>query len=161
VESWRINKTAASETKTRTGIGGSVKPGEKTAGERPTIGSASTGGLLRLRERGPRWRRLELVGIGSARKRDSRVGGLFDAGKRGAVDARELCGPCGNLAGSPTQYEAKSTSQYRYYRTRWGIAREPGLRVGRIDVVRTRLYSVFKNIFGETVVYSLMTTRLA
>src|SRR5882672_8868644 len=156
VESVEINKTLQAN-QDADGIGGSVNLVTKTAGERPTISFSGAGGLTPIA--GTR-HAVEATGtlgqrFGAQKRFGALIGGSYDWNGRGIDDIEPVPDQAVNLPGSPTQYEAIDIREYRYYRTRWGIA-------GSLDWKPTDgstlylhgLYSDFKN-YGERWVYSL------
>src|SRR5882762_4508564 len=156
VESVEINKTLQAN-QDADGIGGSVNLVTKTAGERPTIAFSGTGGLTPIA--GTR-HAVEATGtlgqrFGAQKRFGALVGGSYDWNGRGIDDLEPVPDQAVNLPVSPTQFEAIDIREYRYYRSRWGIA-------GSLDYKPTdgsTLYvhgmdTNFKN-FGERWVYSL------
>src|SRR5882724_9168610 len=156
VESVEINKTLQANMDSD-GIGGSVNLVTKTASERPTIAFSATGGLTPIA--GTR-RAVEATGtlgqrFGSQKRFGALVGGSYDWNGRGIDDLEPVPDQAMNLPGSPTQYEAIDIREYRYYRTRWGIAGSLDYKPSDGSTLYVHgLYSDFKN-FGERWVYSL------
>src|SRR5256885_1274313 len=156
VESVEINKTLQAN-QDADGIGGSVNLVTKTAGERPTIAFSGTGGLTPIA--GTR-HAVEATGtlgqrFGSQKRFGALVGGSYDWNGRGIDDLEPVPDQAMNLPGSPTQYEAIDIREYRYYRTRWGIAGSLDYKPSDVSTVNGHgLDSAFKN-FGERWVYSL------
>src|SRR2546423_7809280 len=156
VESVEINKTLQAN-QVADGIGGSVNLVTKAAGERPTIAFSGTGGLTPIA--GTR-HAVEATGtlgqrFGSQKRFGALVGGSYDWNGRGIDDLEPVPDQAMNLPGSPTQYEAIDIREYRYYRTRWGIAGSLDYKPSDGSTLYVHgVYSDFKN-FGERWVYSL------
>jgi len=156
VESVEINKTLQAN-QDADGIGGSVNLVTKTAGERPTIAFSGTGGLTPIA--GTR-HAVEATGtlgkrFGSQKRFGALVGGSYDWNGRGIDDIEPVPDQAVNLPGSPTQFEAIDIREYRYYRTRWGIAGSLDYKPSDGSTLYVHgLYSDFKN-YGERWVYSL------
>src|SRR5260221_599338 len=129
----------------------------ETAGERPTIAFSGTGGLTPIA--GTR-RAVEATGtlgqrFGSQKRFGALIGGSYDWNGRGIDDLEPVPDQAMNLPGSPTQYEAIDIREYRYYRTRWGIAGSLDYKPSDGSTLYVHgLYSDFKN-YGERWVYSL------
>src|SRR5258707_2980765 len=156
VELVEINKTLQAN-QDADGIGGSVNLVTKTAGEGPTIAFSGTGGLTPIA--GTR-HAVEATGtlgqrFGSQKRFGALVGGSYDWNGRGIDDLEPVPDQAVNLPGSPTQYEAIDIREYRYYRTRWGIAGSLDYKPSDGSTLYVHgLYSDFKN-YGERWVYSL------
>lgn len=156
VESVEINKTLQAN-QDADGIGGSVNLVTKTAGERPTISFSGTGGLTPIV--GTR-HAVEATGtlgqrFGALKRFGALVGGSYDWNGRGIDDLEPVPDQAVNLPGSPTQYEAIDIREYRYYRTRWGLAGSLDFKPSDGSTLYIHgLYSDFKN-YGERWVYSL------
>jgi len=60
--------------------------------------------------------------FGSQKRFGALIGGSYDWNGRGIDDLEPVPDQAVNMPGSPTQYEAIDIREYRYYRTRWGMA---------------------------------------
>ena len=156
VESVEINKTLQAN-QDADGIGGSVNLVTKTAGERPTVSFSGNGGYTPIVGGRPV---VESTGtIGQRFGHDQRwgvlIGGSYDWNGRGIDDIEPVPDQAVSLPGSPTYYEAADIREYRYYRSRWGIAGSADYKLGEgSNIYLHGLYSDFKN-FGDRWVYSI------
>jgi TonB-dependent receptor len=157
VESVEINKTLQANMD-GDGIGGSVNLVTKTASERPTISLSGVGGYMPiLGGRG----QVETTGtlgqrFGAQKRFGVLVGGSYDWTGRG-IDDIEPVSDVATLPGGSTQqyYESIDVREYRYYRSRWGLAGSADYKLGEGSNLYVRgLYSDFKN-YGDRWVYSL------
>jgi TonB-dependent receptor len=157
VESVEINKTLQANMD-GDGIGGSINLVTKTAGERPTLALSGMGGYMPIEGGRPQY---ESTGtIGQRFGRDKRfgilVGGSYDWSGRG-IDDLEPVSDLATLPGGSTALwkDAIDIREYRYYRTRWGIAGGADYKLGEGSNLYARLlYSDFQN-YGDRWVYSL------
>src|SRR5438270_1394468 len=123
VEAVEINKTLQANMD-GDGIGGSVNLVTKTAGERPTIALSGMGGYTPIvNGRGL----VETTGtIGKRFGTEKRFGALlgfsYDWNGRGIDDIEPVPDVATNLAGSPRWFESIDQREYRYYRSRGGLA---------------------------------------
>jgi TonB-dependent receptor len=157
VESVEINKTLQANMDAD-GIGGSINLVTKTAGERPTLSLSGMGGYMPiLGGRG----QVETTGsvgqrFGHEKRFGILVGGSYDWTGRG-IDDIEPVSDVATLPGGATQLwkDSIDVREYRYYRSRWGIAASTDYKLGEgSDLYARLLYSNFKN-YGDRWVYSL------
>src|SRR5436190_4868508 len=156
VESVEINKTLQAN-QDADGIGGSVNLVTKTAGERPTISFSGMGGYTPIVGGRPA---VESSGeLGQRFGKDKRwgvlIGGSYDWNGRGIDDIEPVPDQATNLPGQPSYYEAIDIREYRYSRSRWGLAGSADYKLAEgSNFYLHGLYSDFKN-FGDRWVYSL------
>ena len=157
VESVEINKTLQANMD-GDGIGGSINLVTKTAGERPTIalsgGSGYTpilGGRSLVETTGTVGQR-----FGTEKRFGILVGGSYDWNGRGIDDIEPVSDVATFANGSTALWkDAIDIREYRYYRSRWGIAGSADYRIAEGSNIYMRyLYSNFKN-YGDRWVYSL------
>jgi TonB-dependent receptor len=157
VESVEINKTLQANMDAD-GIGGSINLVTKTASERPTLSLSGMGGYMPiLGGRG----QVETTGsvgqrFGHEKRFGILVGGSYDWTGRG-IDDIEPVSDVATLPGGATQLwkDSIDVREYRYYRSRWGIAGSSDYKLGEgSDLYARLLYSNFKN-YGDRWVYSL------
>jgi TonB-dependent receptor len=168
VDSVEINKTL-SANQDGDAIGGSVNLVTKTAGEKPTLYLNGMSGYTPILGGRPLYEIDGTTGkrFGATRKLGVLIGGSYDWNGRGiddlepAVQASQCdsagCdGPqqaAGNAPYYPT-YQTLDTREYRYYRTRYGLAGSVDYKLSDISGLFARfLYSHFDN-FGDRWVYS-------
>ncbi len=156
VESVEINKTLQANMD-GDGIGGSMNLVTKTAGERPTVALSGMSGYTPIL--GGR-SLVETTGTIGQRFGDSKrfgllVGGSYDWNGRGIDDIEPVSDIATALPGQPRFIDAMDVREYRYYRTRWGLAGSSDYKLGNDSNVYARfLYSDFQN-YGDRWVYSL------
>src|SRR5690242_8655018 len=157
VESVEINKTLQANMDAD-GIGGSINLVTKTAGERPTFNFSGMGGYTPiLNGRGL----IETTGtvgqrFGASKRFGVLIGGSYDWNGRG-IDDVEPVPDIATLPGGTTAryFEAADIREYRYYRSRWGLAGSADYKPSDGSTVYVRgLYSDFHN-YGDRWVYSL------
>lgn len=157
VESVEINKTLQANMDAD-GIGGSVNLVTKTAGERPTINVSGMGGYTPIiGGRGL----VETTGtIGQRFGRDKRfgalIGGSYDWNGRGINDQEPSPDAFNNnnAPGIPF-YDNTDLRNYRYYRTRWGLAGSVDYKLAEGSSLYVHgFYSDFKN-YGDRWVYNI------
>src|SRR5204863_406937 len=124
VESVEINKTLQANMDPD-GIGGSVNLVTKTAGERPTVNISGMGGYTPiLGGRGL----IETAGtvgqrFGASKRFGVLIGGSYDWNGRGIDDIEPVPDLATLSGGTQARYfEAIDVREYRYYRSRWGLA---------------------------------------
>jgi TonB-dependent receptor len=154
VESVEINKTLQAN-QDADGIGGSVNLVTKTAGERPTIQLSGMGGYTPIvNGRGS----VETTGtIGQRFGREKRLGALlgfsYDWNGRGIDDIEPV--PDINTVNGQRWFDSIDQREYRYYRTRWGLAGSTDYKLAEGSNIYLRgFYSDFKN-YGDRWVYTL------
>jgi TonB-dependent receptor len=157
VESVEINKTLQANMDAE-GIGGSVNLVTKTATERPTIALSGMGGYMPILGGRSQVESTGTIGqrFGSSKKFGILVGGSYDWTGRG-IDDVEPVSDLATLPGGGTAVwkDAIDIREYRYYRSRWGVAGSTDYSLGQgSDVYARFLYSNFKN-YGDRWVYSL------
>ena len=157
VESVEINKTLQANMDAD-GIGGSVNLVTKTATERPTISVSGMGGYMPILGGRSQVESTGTIGqrFGTSKKFGILVGGSYDWTGRG-IDDIEPVSDVATLPGGGTAVwkDAIDIREYRYYRSRWGVAGSTDYSLGQgSDVYARFLYSNFKN-YGDRWVYSL------
>jgi TonB-dependent receptor len=152
VESVEINKTL-SANQDGDAIGGSVNLVTKTAGEEPTISMYGEGGYTPIFN----GRHVSDYGITLGKRflKDKRLGVLggftYDYNGRG-IDDIEPSPTSDSLA---PHYDGMDLREYRYDRTRWGVAGGLDYKLNEGSGIYARaFYSDFKD-FGDKWVYSL------
>src|SRR2546429_7003332 len=157
VESVEINKPLQANMDAD-GIGGSVNLVTKTAGEHPTVNISGMGGYTPiLGGRGL----IETAGtvgqrFGASKRFGVLLGGSYDWNGRRIYDIE----PGPDLAtlsrGTPARYfEAIDVREYRYYRSRWGLAGSVDFKPSDGSTIYIRgLYYDFHN-YGDVWGYSL------
>src|SRR6266436_2203048 len=157
VESVEINKTLQANMDPD-GIGGSVNLVTKTAGERPTINISGMGGYTPIvngrglvETAGTVWQR-----FGANKRFGALIGGNYDWNGRGIDDLEPVPDIAKFTDGSTARYfESIDVREYRYYRSRWGLAGSVDYKPSDGSTIYVRgLYSDFKNN-GDRWVYSL------
>src|SRR5215813_81025 len=157
VESVEINKTLQANMD-GDGIGGSVNLVTKTASERPTIALSGMGGYMPILGGRSSVESTGTIGqrFGTSKKFGILVGGSYDWTGRG-IDDIEPVSDLATLPGGGTAVwkDAIDVREYRYYRSRWGVAGSTDYSLGQgSDLYARFLYSNFKN-YGDRWVYSL------
>jgi TonB-dependent receptor len=157
VESVEINKTLQANMDAD-GIGGSVNLVTKTAGERPTINVSGMGGYTPIINGRGLVETAATVGqrFGPNKRFGALIGGTFDWNGRGIDDLEPVPDiatfPGGNTA---RYFESIDVREYRYYRSRGGLAGSVGYKPSDGSTIYIRgLYSDFHN-YGDRWVYSL------
>src|SRR5438552_8596055 len=157
VESVEINKTLQANMDPD-GIGGSVNLVTKTAGERPTVSLSGMGGYTPIvNGRGL----IETAGTvgqrcGAHNRFGALIGGTYDWNGRGIDDVEPVPDIAKFTDGSTARYfEAADIREYRYYRSRRGLAGSADYKPSDGSTLYIRgLYSDFHN-YGDRWVYSL------
>jgi TonB-dependent receptor len=157
VESVEINKTLQANMDPD-GIGGSVNLVTKTAGERPTINVSGMGGYTPIVNGRGLVETAGTVGqrFGPNKRFGALIGGTYDWNGRG-IDDLEPVPDIATLPGGTTAryFEAIDVREYRYYRSRWGLAGSVDYKPSDGSTIYVRgLYSDFHN-YGDRWVYSL------
>lgn len=158
VESVEINKTLQANMD-GDGIGGSVNLVTKTAGERPTVNLSGMGGYTPIIHGRGLVETTATVGqrFGRDKRFGALIGGSYDWNGRGINDQEPspdaFIGP-NNTPGAPF-YDNTDLRNYRYYRTRWGLAGSMDYRLAEGSSLYIRgFYSDFKN-YGDRWVYHI------
>jgi TonB-dependent receptor len=157
VESVEINKTLQANMD-GDGIGGSVNLVTKTAGERPTMNFSGMGGYTPILGGRGLVETTGTVGqrFGANKKLGVLIGGSYDWNGRGIDDIE----PVPDIAnfGLPTQqrwFDQTDVREYRYYRSRWGLAGSADYKIGDGSNIYMRgLYSDFHN-YGDRWLYTI------
>jgi TonB-dependent receptor len=157
VESVEINKTLQANMD-GDGIGGSINLVTKTAGERPTVALSGMGGYMPILGGRGQVESTGTVGqrFGHDKKFGVLIGGSYDWSGRGIDDIE----PVSDVATFPDGSSALwkdfiDVREYRYYRTRWGLAGSADYKLGEGSNIYARgIYSDFQN-YGDRWVYSL------
>jgi hypothetical protein len=157
VESVEINKTLQANMDPD-GIGGSVNLVTKTAKERPTVALFGIGGYSPILQGRENYQTTATVGkrFGSREKLGVLGGFSYDYEGRGIDDVE----PVPDIAnfGTPSQvryFDAMDIREYKYYRTRYGLAGSTDYQLGEGSNIYLRgMFSDFHN-FGDRWVYSL------
>src|SRR6266850_2575578 len=156
VESVEINKTLQANMD-GDGIGGSVNLVTKTAGERPTVNVGGMGGYTPIVNGRGLVETTGTVGqrFGSSKRLGVLVGGSYDWNGRGIDDLEPVPDIATFPGGTTARYfEAADIREYRYYRSRWGLAGSVDYKPSDGSTIYIRgLYSDFKN-YGDRWVYS-------
>jgi TonB-dependent receptor len=155
VESVEINKTLQANMDAD-GIGGSVNLVTKTAGERPTINVSGMGGVTPIIGNRPLVETTGTVGqrFGATKKFGALIGGSYDWNGRGIND-QEPSPDAINNNGAPGApfYDGTDFRNYRYNRTRWGLAGSTDYKLAEgSNIYLHGFYSDFKN-YGDRWVY--------
>jgi TonB-dependent receptor len=156
VESVEINKTLQAN-QDPDGIGGSVNLVTKTAGERPTIAISGMGGYTPIVNGRGLVETAGTIGqrFGTNKRLGALIGGTYDWNGRGIDDLEPVPDVATNLPGSPRWFDSIDQREYRYHRTRWGLAGSTDYKLKEGSSIYLRaFYSDFKN-FGDRWVYTL------
>lgn len=158
VESVEINKTLQANMD-GDGIGGSVNLVTKTAGERPTVNLSGMGGYTPIIGGRAAVETTGTVGqrFGRQKRLGALIGGSYDWNGRGINDQEPSPDAFGGPSGPPGApfYDATDLRNYRYYRTRWGLAGSGDYKLSESsDIYLHGFYSDFKN-YGERWVYNI------
>ncbi|OLE48160.1 MAG: hypothetical protein AUG46_04325 [Acidobacteria bacterium 13_1_20CM_3_58_11] len=156
VESVEINKTLQANMDAD-GIGGSVNLVTKTAGERPTITLNGMSGYTPIVNGRGLVETAATMGqrFGSDKRFGALIGGTYDWNGRGIDDIEPVPDIATLLPGSPRWFDTIDQREYRYYRSRWGLAGSTDYRLAEGSNIYLRgFYSDFKN-FGDRWVYTL------
>ena len=123
VESVEINKTLQANMDAD-GIGGSVNLVTKTAGERPTLTLNGMSGYTPIVNGRGLVETAATMGqrFGSDKRFGALIGGTYDWNGRGIDDIEPVPDIASLLPGSPRWFDTIDQREYRYYRSRWGLA---------------------------------------
>jgi TonB-dependent receptor len=157
VESAEIHKTLEANMD-GDGIGGSVNLVTKTAGERPTMALSGMGGYMPILGGRSQVETTGTIGrrFGSEKRFGILIGGSYDWTGRGIDDIEPVSDLATFPGGSTALWkDAIDIREYRYYRSRWGVAGSADYRLAEGSNIYARLlYSNFKN-YGDRWVYGL------
>src|SRR6266705_3290013 len=156
VESVEINKTLQANMDAD-GIGGSVNLVTKTAGERPTLTLNGMSGYTPIVNGRGLVETAATMGqrFGSDKRFGALMGGTYDWNGRGIDDIEPVPDIATLLPGSPRWFDTIDQREYRYYRSRWGLAGSTDYKLAEGSNIYLRgFYSDFKN-YGDRWVYSL------
>jgi TonB-dependent receptor len=157
VESVEINKTLQANMDPD-GIGGSVNLVTKTAGERPTVSVSGMGGYTPIINGRGLIETAGTVGkrFGANKRVGALIGGTYDWNGRGIDDLEPVPDIATFPGGTTVRYfEAADIREYRYYRSRWGLAGSADYKPSDGSTIYIRgLYSDFHN-YADRWVYSL------
>ena len=157
VESVEINKTLQANMD-GDGIGGSVNLVTKTAGERPTVALSGMGGYMPILGGRPQVETAGTIGQrwGKEKRFGLLIGGSYDWSGRGIDDIEPVSDVATFPNGSTALWkDSIDIREYRYYRTRWGLAGSADYKLGEGSNLYVRgIYSDFQN-YGDRWVYSL------
>ena len=156
VESVEINKTLQANMD-GDGIGGSINLVTKTAGERPTVNVSGMGGYTPILGGRGLVETTGTVGqrFGSGKRFGLLIGGSYDWNGRG-IDDIEPVPDLATVGGQPARvFDSMDIREYRYYRSRWGIAGSADYKLKEGSNIYGRyIYSDFHN-YGDRWVYSI------
>jgi len=157
VESVEINKTLQANMDAD-GIGGSVNLVTKTATERPTVALFGLGGYSPILQGRENYVATATVGkrFGTSKKFGALIGFSYDYEGRGIDDVEPVPDQLLLPGGGTTRYfDAMDIREYKYYRTRYGLAGSTDYQLGQGSNIYLRgMFSDFHN-FGDRWVYSL------
>jgi TonB-dependent receptor len=156
VESVEINKTLQANMD-GDGIGGSINLVTKTAGERPTVALSGMNGYTPILGGRSLTENTGTIGqrFGATKRFGLLVGGSYDWNGRGIDDIEPVSDIATALPGQPRYIDSMDVREYRYYRTRWGLAGSSDYKLGDGSNIYARfLYSDFQN-YGDRWVYSI------
>jgi hypothetical protein len=156
VEAVEINKTLQANMD-GDGIGGSVNLVTKTAGERPTVTLSGMGGYTPIVGGRGLNETSGTVGqrFGAQKRFGILMGGSYDWNGRGIDDIEPVSDVATANGSSQRYFESIDVRQYKYYRSRWGLAGGADYKPAEGSNIYFRwLYSDFKN-YGDRTVYSL------
>ncbi|PYU26493.1 MAG: hypothetical protein DMG32_09870 [Acidobacteria bacterium] len=157
VEAVEINKTLQANMD-GDGIGGSVNLVTKTAGERPTVSFSEVGGYTPIVGGRGLTEATGTIGqrFGAQKRLGLLIGGSYDWNGRGIDDVEPVSDVATFANGTTALWkDSQDIREYRYYRSRWGLAGSADYKLGEASNIYIRgLYSNFKN-YGDRWVYSL------
>jgi TonB-dependent receptor len=157
VESVEINKTLQANMDAD-GIGGSVNLVTKTASERPTVNLSGMGGYTPIIGGRGLVETTGTVGqrFGAKKRLGMLIGGSYDWNGRGINDMEPAPDAINNNGAPGTPfYDGADLRNYRYYRTRWGLAGGADYKLAEGSSLYLHgFYSDFKN-YGDRWVYNV------
>jgi len=154
VESVEINKTLQANMD-GDGIGGSVNLVTKTAGERPTMNFSGMGGYTPILGGRGLVETTGTVGqrFGANKRFGLLIGGSYDWNGRGIDDIEPV--PDINQTTGQRWFTQTDIREYRYYRSRWGLAGSADYKIADGSNIYIRgLYSDFHN-YGDRWLYTI------
>jgi len=157
VESVEINKTLQANMDSD-GIGGSVNLVTKTASERPTVNVSGMGGYTPIIGGRGLVETTGTIGqrFGANKRFGALIGGSYDWNGRG-IDDQEPGTDAINNNGAPGAafFDGDDLRNYRYYRSRWGLAGSTDYKLAEgSNLYLHGFYSDFKN-YGDRWVYHI------
>src|SRR6266699_612489 len=156
VESVEINKTLQANMDPD-GIGGSVNLVTKTAGEHPTANISGMGGYTPIVNGRSLVETATTIGqrFGTNKRFGALIGGTYDWNGRG-IDDIEPVPDLATVGGQQVRvFDSIDIREYRYYRSRWGIAGSADYKLKEGSNIYGRyIYSDFHN-YGDRWVYSI------
>jgi TonB-dependent receptor len=150
VESVEINKTLQANMD-GDGIGGSVNLVTKTPGERPTVSVSGMGGYTPILGGRSLVETAGTVGqrFGANKRLGLLIGGTYDWNGRGIDDIEPVPDVINPGASQALTFDQIEVREYRYYRSRWGLAGGADYKLGDGSNIYLRgLYSDFHN-YGD------------
>jgi TonB-dependent receptor len=139
------------------GIGGSVNLVTRTATDRPTASLSSMGGYTPIVNGRGLTEETGTVGkrFGPSKKFGVIVGGSYDWNGRGIDDIEPVPDIATLSNGSQVSWkDAMDIREYKYFRSRWGLAGSADYRIGEASDIYVRaLYSDFHN-YGDRWAYT-------
>ena len=157
VESVQVSKTLQADME-GDGIGGSVNLVTKTATDTPTISFGAMGGFTPIVNGRGLTEESGTIGkrFGPDKKFGALIGGSYDWNGRGIDDIEPVPDVATFPAGNTVSWkDAMDIREYRYFRSRWGLAGELDYTLGEgSNIYLKGLYSDFHN-YGDRWVYSL------
>src|SRR6516162_7526238 len=157
VESVESNKTLQANME-GDGIGGSVNMVTKTATERPTISLSSMVGYTPIVNGRTLTEEAGTIGqrFGASKRFGVLIGGSYDWNGRGIDDIEPVPDVATLANGSTVSWkDGMDIREYRYFRTRWGLAGTGDYTLGQGSNIYLRgLYSNFHN-YGDRWAYTL------
>jgi TonB-dependent receptor len=157
VESVEINKTLLPNMD-GDGIGGSINLITKSATDQPTINLSGMGGYMPILGGREQVETTGTIGqrFGSQKRFGALIGGSYDWTGRG-IDDMEPTPDIATLPGGGTErfFDTADMREYRYYRSRWGLAGSLDYRLAEgSNLYAHGLFSNFKN-YGDRFDYGV------
>src|SRR5437016_3761449 len=156
VESVEINKTLQANMDPD-GIGGSVNLVTKTAGERPTVSISGMGGYTPIVNGRGLVETAATVGqrFGTSKRLGVLIGGTYDWNGRG-IDDLEPVPDLATVGGQQVRIlDSMDIREYRYYRSRWGLAGSADYKPSDGSTIFIRGLSSDFQTYGDRWVYSI------
>ncbi len=157
VESVEINKTLLPNMDAD-GIGGSINLVTKSATDQPTITLGGMGGYMPILGGRGQVETSGTIGqrFGAQKRFGALIGGSYDWTGRG-IDDVEPTPDIATLTGGGTErfFDTADMREYRYYRSRWGLAGSTDYKLGEDSGIYLHgLFSNFKN-YGDRFDYGV------